>query len=249
MGAYWGFDRGDFNNSGEFRLQVDGADQPAGQTTDNYQFLGDTGSDTNEHPMMLSTVANLTAAAHTIDLDASVNQTTNTPTGQDRLLWAVSMELTAPGPPQVPFGTINANTFYQGCHDLVVSTNAGGGYSLAGLENHELMTAGGTILPDTTCNTGTCTATTGAAWTTATNNGLGHTCRNEIGNDCVSAYGNGTAFRQFADASSGEVPVSIMASTTPAIATSRVKYRVSRSTGQGAGEYSNTISYSIMATY
>ena len=162
---------------------------------------------------------------------------------------SVDDDTPAPGPPQVPFGTINANTFYQGCHDLQVSTNAGGGYSLAGIQNHQLQTAGGTVLPDTTCDSGTCTATTAATWTTATVNGLGHTCRNENANDCVSNYANGTLFRQFADMSSGEAPVSIMASTTPAIATSRIKYRLNRGTNQAAGTYTNTISYSLMATY
>jgi len=153
------------------------------------------------------------------------------------------------GGTKVPFGTINANTFYQGCHDLLVSTNAGGGYSLAAQQNHQLQTAGGVTLPDTTCNNGTCTATTAAAWSTATINGFGHTCRNQIGSDCVSAYGNGLYFRQFADMSAGEAPQSIMASTTPAIATSRVKYRLNRSAAQPAGTYTNLVSYSLTGTY
>jgi hypothetical protein len=50
----------------------------------------------------------------------------------------------------VPFGTISSNTFYQGCQDLTVSTNAGGGYSLTVQENHVMMTSNGTnTIPDT----------------------------------------------------------------------------------------------------
>ena len=99
MGAYWGFDKGAFARAGEFRMQVDGSDQPSGQTTDNYQFYDEDGADeSGEYPILLSTVANLTAASHTIDLDASADSTTGAPAGQDRLLWAVSMELAPVGP-------------------------------------------------------------------------------------------------------------------------------------------------------
>ncbi|MDP3962922.1 MAG: hypothetical protein Q8Q39_00275, partial [bacterium] len=149
----------------------------------------------------------------------------------------------------VPFGTISANTFYIGCQDLVVSTNAGGGYSLATQENLPLSTAGGQSVPDTTCNSGTCSQTVSGAWTTNTVNGFGHTCADVSGNDCNSVYGDGSYFRQFADMSSGETPQPIMVSSTPSLATGRVKYRLNVSSGQGAGIYSNTISYIITATY
>ena len=78
-------------------------DEPAGQTTDAYVFA-QTNDATDEDPMVLSTLANLTAATHTVDLDASVDATTGgtshrpprhtqPPTGQHRTLWAVTMEL------------------------------------------------------------------------------------------------------------------------------------------------------------
>src|SRR5207249_12176856 len=43
----------------------------------------------------------------------------------------------------VPFGTISANAFYQGCQDLVVSTNAGNGYSLTVQESSNMKTPNG----------------------------------------------------------------------------------------------------------
>lgn len=94
IGSYWGFDRNDIARDAKFRVQVDNADQPAGQTTDNYLF--DYGNQAaEEDPMPLITVPNLTAAAHTIDLDASANSTTGAPAGNQRTLWAVTMELPA----------------------------------------------------------------------------------------------------------------------------------------------------------
>jgi hypothetical protein len=101
IGAYWGFDRNDALRNAKFRVQVDNVDQPAGQTTDAYVFA-QTNDASDEVPMILSTLANLTPAAHTVDLDASVDAPTGhrpprhtppPPTGQHRTLWAVTMEL------------------------------------------------------------------------------------------------------------------------------------------------------------
>lgn len=149
----------------------------------------------------------------------------------------------------VPFGSVSPNAFYIGCQDLVVSTNAGGGYSLTTQESRPMMTAGGAAIPDTTCDTGSCTESAAAAWTNASNNGFGHTCFNQVNHDCASAYSNGTNFRQFADISAGESAQELMASSTPASATGRAKFRLSRSSGQAAGTYTTVITYIITPTF
>ena len=61
----------------------------------------------------------------------------------------------------VPFGFVPPNTFYQGCQDLKVSTNAPGGYSLSVQESYAMRTAsGGYTIPDTTCDNGDCSVVT-----------------------------------------------------------------------------------------
>ncbi len=112
--------------------------------------------------------------------------------------------------PLVAFGNLSANAFYQGCHDLQVSTNAGGGYSLAVQENHAMMTAGGQFtIPDTTCDAG-CSSVSSGKWVTATNYGLGHTCLDQTGHDCAGVYnlgGAGKGFRPFANVAAGTFPI------------------------------------------
>lgn len=93
IGAYWGFDANAVNTSAKSRVQVDNADQPPDQTTDTYNFFGNDNRD--ETPQGLHTVENLTASAHTIDLDASASTVTGAPTAQERSLWAFTMELAA----------------------------------------------------------------------------------------------------------------------------------------------------------
>lgn len=97
IGGYWSFDRNSSGNMANQRIQVDNSDQPAGQTTAAYDFRRGTDG-TDEDPMVISTsVTNMTAAAHTIDLDGSVNATTSTPQAETATLWAVTMELPATG--------------------------------------------------------------------------------------------------------------------------------------------------------
>jgi len=149
----------------------------------------------------------------------------------------------------VPFGTMSANAFCQGCQDLQVSTNAANGYTITGQENTALMTSGGKTIPDTACDSGPCTEQTGAGWSNATHNGFGHTCNNQTGHDCGSAYTNGTAFRQFANIAAGKTAQALMASSTPATATGRLKYRLSVGQGQSAGTYTNLVTLIVTPQY
>ncbi len=96
------------------------------------------------------------------------------------------------------------NMFYQACHDLTVSTNAGGGYVLTAQETYAMRTADGTYtIPDTTCDDGMCTPGVAASWLDPNKNGFGHTCWNVSGSDCAGAYANGTKFRPFANVATG----------------------------------------------
>jgi len=100
MLSYFTCDVGDANERSTQRLQVDGSDQPAGQTTDAYKFdVGHSLLSTNDKAMVLSTVASLSNASHTLTLDSSTNSSTGTPTAKQRLIMAVSMELASGAPP------------------------------------------------------------------------------------------------------------------------------------------------------
>lgn len=93
VGSYWSCDRNSSGNTCKQRIQIDNSDAPAGQTTAAYPFRHGTDG-TDEDPMTISTlVTNMTAAAHTIDLDGSISATTGTPDAEARTLWAVTMEL------------------------------------------------------------------------------------------------------------------------------------------------------------
>ena len=137
------------------------------------------------------TASSVNAANCTADDGATVNTVTSTATS-------------------VPFGTISPNTFYQGCQDLIVSTNAGNGYSLTVQESHAMMTADGRFtIPDTTCDAGDCSVATATTWVTPTKNGFGHTCFNQSGSDCNATYGNGKKFKPLPNVPAGSAPSNI----------------------------------------
>lgn len=112
----------------------------------------------------------------------------------------------------VPFGTVAANAFYIGCQDVEVSTNAAGGYVLTVQEDGPMRTGAGDTIPDTNCDSG-CDEITAGAWTNASNNGFGHTCRNQVNNDCNAEYANGTGFRRFPSVSGGTAGLSVKVAT------------------------------------
>jgi len=99
FGVYVGFDKANAARELEIITQLDNADDPAGTTTENYQMLAD-GDSTDEAPVFLQTVTNVTAAAHTLDVDCSTESTAGTPAVQYRTAWAVTMELAVPPTPE-----------------------------------------------------------------------------------------------------------------------------------------------------
>jgi hypothetical protein len=100
--GYHGFDKAVVSYSNQLRVQVDNSDQPSGQTTAAYVFnsghVGNSAGD--ENPRMLSTmVSSMTAAAHTIDLDGAVSNTTSSPSAQQRQLVAIQLSTSDGGSP------------------------------------------------------------------------------------------------------------------------------------------------------
>ncbi len=163
----------------------------------------------------------------------------------------------------VPFGSslVAVNTFYRGCQDLVVSTNASSGYAITAEEKTSLL-SGSITLDDTRCDFASAecsevvSAASTTAWATATNNGFGYTCS---GSSCNSAFATATEYNQFSctgsDAqcnpgSGGEAAQTPISTSTPVSAdTSRIVYRLSVSGTQPAGSYSNTITYIATPTF
>jgi hypothetical protein len=171
----------------------------------------------------------------------------------------------------VPFGTLSANTFYEGCLKVSVTTKAGNGFTVRTRENNPMETADGALsIPATGCDTGGClnTPTTSHTWQTASNYGLGISCVN-----ASTSVSCSLASPQFANvgatASSGIswAPIANEGSLNPtggnqtpgafsglSVATAvevitKAKFRISVSAGQAAGTYTNLVSFIATPVY
>lgn len=128
---------------------------------------------------------------------------------------------------------------------LTVSNGSAFGYQVTASENHApRVNQTGFDIPDTTCDSGTCTQTTAAAWTSPLTYGFGYRCDDVSGTDCNTDFSNSTYYKQFANLENGESPVSVMSSPNVGRSRqSRITYKINISATQPAGIYQNIIQY------
>jgi len=88
----------------QHRLQTNGSDTPADQTSHTLQSPGWDGDDLL--PMTAFTIQNLTASTHTFDMEGDFSNASGTPTGENRSLAAFSLEL-AGGASRTLYQSIN----------------------------------------------------------------------------------------------------------------------------------------------
>lgn len=155
----------------------------------------------------------------------------------------------------IPFGSIDNETFYNGCQKLKVITNAKDGYSTTVKETNQLTGAAtATEIADGTCD-GACSKDAAAVWTDANNNGFGYCMKDVTGNAATTAgwatQCDGTqTFKIFADNAAAQAPVEIMSSATPAgNDQSYISYRLTVDVEQAADDYSNTLIYVTTPQY
>ena len=159
----------------------------------------------------------------------------------------------------VAYGEISSTeTFYHGCQDLTVSTNANDGYSVTGQETTNLRdTTISMNLSDSLGDSGSMSQTATSAWSTSTNNGFGFACANATGTDCAMTAT--TWYSQFScvgsdaqcDPGTGAEAAQSVMSNAAAVSgnASRIQYKLSVSATQAAGSYSNTVVYIATPTY
>lgn len=151
----------------------------------------------------------------------------------------------------IDFGALTPTNPVTRTNTLTVSNQSAGGYSVKAFENHQLsVLTTGAIIPDTTCDTGTCSEVSAEAWNSTLTYGFGYRCDSlDSANFCNSDFSNSGNFKQFADVSKNEKAQTIMKGFTGKNQRSQVTYKVNVSATQQAGLYSNIITYIATPTY
>jgi len=142
----------------------------------------------------------------------------------------------------VSFGHLTPSVFSTLSNTLTVSSGGAGGYQVTAIANHPLQLQGTAVtIPDTTCDSATCSETAAGVWTNTAKYGFGY---NLSGNDVPAAFVDSTYYKQFSDASLNEAGQIVMSSANVGknrVAT--VTYKVNISTTQAAGDYDNMITF------
>ncbi|MBI2465293.1 hypothetical protein HYV64_04075 [Candidatus Shapirobacteria bacterium] len=151
----------------------------------------------------------------------------------------------------ISLGSLTAGIASTATNTVTISTPSGHGYQILTQYNHPLSLTSGTTIPNTSCDSGLCTPTSSAVWSSAAIYGFGF---NVIGiNSSAVATGIGTSnffsnstyFRPFS--STGQV---VMSESSPVQNRSaRVSYKTNISSTQSAGSYQNAIIFTAVPNY
>ena len=148
----------------------------------------------------------------------------------------------------IDFGVISPTSPVTRTNTLTVSFGSAHGYQVTVSQNRNLRAdASGWEIPPTTCDGGTCTTTTAAAWTSSLVYGFGYRCDDITGTDCSTDFSTSTFYKQFIASPSA---VSVMSSSN--VGRNRrgqITYKVNVSGTQPAGLYTNIINYIATPTF
>lgn len=147
----------------------------------------------------------------------------------------------------IPFGTLTPGIGTSATNILTITTPYGAGYDILAVENHPLWNQYSQPIPDTTCDTGTCTQSVSAPWINSDTYGFGFKA---LGAGTSTIFTNPNHFRQFADANTGEPP-QIIATETISVKDrpTTVTYKVNISNLQAAGSYQNGVIFIAVPKY
>lgn len=147
----------------------------------------------------------------------------------------------------INFGTIIPQTPSTITSTLTVSSGGAGAYRVTAREEDALKTTGGGSIPDTACDSGTCTNSTAGVWTSNSVYGFGY---NMSGQDVPADFINSTYYRRFANEALSETDKVVMSSAI--VGRSRIStitYKINVSPIQAAGNYQNKILFTALPSF
>jgi hypothetical protein len=145
------------------------------------------------------------------------------------------------------FGSLVPNIGTTLTNTLTITTPSGHGYDITVSENKLLTNFTGQTIPDTVCDSGTCSESSSGLWTQNTTYGFG---LGASGPGTSSYFATTSHYRQFANRSANETPQTIASENSPAKdRLTQITYKINISPLQPAGEYQNAITFTAVPKY
>lgn len=148
----------------------------------------------------------------------------------------------------IDLGVLTAGSHNTDSHTATITTRGAGGYQVFVYEEQPLTSvASAEIIPNTTCDTGSCTYTTAGVWTNTAVGGFGYSV---TGDNVNPDFIDSTYFKPFADASVSEPMEMIMSSTDLATQeSSTITYKAGITGVQAAGQYATNVVFIAVPGY
>jgi len=128
---------------------------------------------------------------------------------------------------------------------LNVYNNFINGYSVSASENHEIYSpTSGSTIPNTTCDTGTCSELNPAPWNNILTYGFGYRCDNMFDiTACSNDFYDSKYYKQFPNISNSQSPQVLMEGANIGDNKARITYKINISGTQPIGFYANAITF------
>lgn len=143
----------------------------------------------------------------------------------------VSFGFLVPGDPVIRSSSVQILT-----HNLVA-------FDMYIEQNHSLKSAEGNIIPDTSCDGGSCTNNLASVWKSPLTYGYGFRCENST--SCSKDFQNPDFFRSITNIELNQRPAQILTGSSAKVA-AEIVYKLNIPSTQAAEPYTNTITYTII---
>lgn len=142
----------------------------------------------------------------------------------------------------IHFGDIEAGDPLLRTQSISVSPGSARGFQMLAQQDHPLTNSSGTQIPNTSCDSGSCTDILSDSWELPLTYGFGYTCRNVNSSSCSPTFG-GNLYKRFSTGLFNEQPSQILYSSEGKKSESVMEYKLNIPSTQAKGSYSAIINY------
>lgn len=146
----------------------------------------------------------------------------------------------------IDFGILSPTYPVIRTNNISITKGSASGYQLLAFNDHPLENSAKNIIPDTSCNSGSCTTTLSEPWTSTLSYGLGYRC--DLETQGCNAFLDSNSFMRFAHEGDAEQPYAMIKSVK-SLEQAQITYKLNISKTQNQGFYTNTITYLAIPMY
>ncbi len=140
------------------------------------------------------------------------------------------------------FGEIEPGEPFLRTQSISVSPGSAKGFQVLAQQDHPLTSSDNAQIPNTSCDSGSCTNILSDSWELPLTYGFGYTCADVTSEACVSSF-RSKLYKRFSSLSFNENPSQVLFQSKNDKSESIIEYKLNVSPTQVKRTYSNTINY------